>query len=630
MMKKKIKGIVKGAPSGLVISLLVHAAAFMIAGLLVVFSVVKKEEISFVPPPSIERPKMRLKKPKVKVKKTAKPASPTRIMAKVNKADMPDIQLPELGGAGNGFGGIGGLGDGFGLMPDLGEMTLFGGGVSIGNDFVGTFYDMKRGRQGRTIPYARDTFKHVVKQFMVKGWKPSAWSKFYRSPNKMYATNFMIPPIPASMAPEAFGVTDCVACCWIVHYKGQLVYPEDIKIRFRGQGDEILAVRVDGEVNLIACWPRGNTSVASYFDSLWSTSESDSLRYPLGNNYAVIGDWIELKAGEPLDMEVIAGEVSGGVFTLMLCVEVEGKEYPTNPYLLGPTLPMFKTEEPTLTMAEEIWNRLDPGDATVTNGPVFRDYKTKSRSVAGPVEPEQKDSEPDEEDALRLWTLKDGKTFEAEFLTKMADYIVVKTSGGKQQKIPFARLSEADQLYADLASPPEFNLDYSRKSEQIDAPDNGPFLNNNRPMNLSEYTFGVKIKQKSSGKYNYPVTVEYFAIGEEVDGDNYILLARESDTFTPIEENNKSHEFYGNPVRVDRMATRASAPLRGCKYGGFLITMTDARGKIIQHKTSSDFLFDILEDLKKLPISRHFNREGQRVPPPRPTVMDRPDWMRNE
>ena len=73
---KKPKSVVKGAPSGLVISLLVHAAAFMLAGLLVVFSVVQKDEKKFVPPKPVDRPKMKLKKPKVKVKKSAKPNPP--------------------------------------------------------------------------------------------------------------------------------------------------------------------------------------------------------------------------------------------------------------------------------------------------------------------------------------------------------------------------------------------------------------------------------------------------------------------------------------------------------------------------------------------------------------------------
>jgi hypothetical protein len=104
--------VVKGAPSGLVISLLVHAAAFMLAGLLVVFNVVNKEEKKFVPPKPVDRPKMKLKKPKVKVKKNAKPKSSERIVTKVTKANMPDIQLPELSGIGDGIGAGGGAGAG--------------------------------------------------------------------------------------------------------------------------------------------------------------------------------------------------------------------------------------------------------------------------------------------------------------------------------------------------------------------------------------------------------------------------------------------------------------------------------------------------------------------------------------
>ena len=45
---KKTQGIGKGAPSGLVFSLLVQAVAFMLAGLLVVFTVHQKEEKKFV------------------------------------------------------------------------------------------------------------------------------------------------------------------------------------------------------------------------------------------------------------------------------------------------------------------------------------------------------------------------------------------------------------------------------------------------------------------------------------------------------------------------------------------------------------------------------------------------------
>lgn len=43
-MKKKPESDVKGEPGGFVIGLLVHAAAFVFAGLLVVFNVHQQEE----------------------------------------------------------------------------------------------------------------------------------------------------------------------------------------------------------------------------------------------------------------------------------------------------------------------------------------------------------------------------------------------------------------------------------------------------------------------------------------------------------------------------------------------------------------------------------------------------------
>ena len=94
MWKRKSKEaqagkITKGGTSGFVISLVIHAALFLLAGLLVVFTVQQKEEKKFVPPAPVERPKMQLKKPKVKVKKTTKPKTTQRIVTKMKSASMP-------------------------------------------------------------------------------------------------------------------------------------------------------------------------------------------------------------------------------------------------------------------------------------------------------------------------------------------------------------------------------------------------------------------------------------------------------------------------------------------------------------------------------------------------------------
>ncbi|MDF7825482.1 hypothetical protein P4B35_15755 [Pontiellaceae bacterium B12227] len=616
---KKNKGVVKGAPSGFLLSVLIHAAAFMLAGLLVVFNVVQKEEKKFVPPKPVDRPKMKLKKPKVKVKKSAKPRSSTRIVTKVKRASMPDIQLPEMSGLGEGLaGGIGG----FEIMPDLSEVTMFGSGQSIGNDFVGTFYDMKRNRSGKPIPHDRDTFKQDVKQFIIKGWRPSAWAKFYRSPRKLYTTTFAVPPVQSALAPQAFGEHDTIGYTWIAHYKGQLVYHEDITFRFWGMGDDLLAVRVDGKEVLLAPWP----SHEAPFTSIWSSSSADNRKYVLGNNLSVVGDWITLKAGEPLDMEVLSSEITGGVFCSLLCVEVEGVEYPKNPLGHGPTLPIFKTEEPSLDLAEQIWADLDPGDASVTNGPVFRDYLSKGGElkeaevvpIAAPIE---------EEDPMRLWTNRDGKTLEGEFVTVIGKDAVLKTPKGRQKKVPLAQLTDEDINYIELAMPPKLALDFSKKSNQKPLPEQSPYISNQRPLQIFGYTFGVKVKKTSSGAYNHPLKIEYFAIGEEVDGDNWVLLERGSSTFTPTKENKGLHEFYGEEVVLQVQAIRDAAPLRGTKYGGFLIIVTDERGKIIQYSASHEFLNDVRENLNRLPVGKHFNKEGKRVPPPRPGKGDRPSWV---
>ncbi len=370
MTRGKKRGIAKGAPSGFLISLLVHAAAFLLAGVFVVFTVIQKEEPKFVAPKPIDRPKMKLKKPKVQLKKNTKPKSANRIVTKVRRSTMPSIQLPEMSGMGEALtAGIGGLE----LMPDLSDITIFGASQTIGNDFEGTFYDFKRNRSGNNIAMDEGTFGDRVSEFTRSGWNPSKLAQYYRAPKKLYATCFMVPTVPSSIGPFAFGETTTVGWCWLAHYKGKLVHKEDITFRFWGEGDDILVVRVDGKVVLNASWPGGKWDTQNRLSPMWQSSANGRRNFRMGNNYAEIGDWITLKAGEPHDMEVILGEVPGGNFDAMLCVEVEGVEYERNRQG-GPILPMFKTEEPSHELLDAIIPILIPGEACLTNGPVFRDY----------------------------------------------------------------------------------------------------------------------------------------------------------------------------------------------------------------------------------------------------------------
>ena len=131
-----------------------------------------------------------------------------------------------------------------------------------------------------------------------------------------------------------------------------------------------------------------------------------------------------------------------------------------------------------------------------------------------------------------------------------------------------------------------------------------------------DYVFSARLKQVSAGEYNHELQVEFFAIGEQIEGDNYILLDRQRSRFTPNLENGRSHTFAGRKVIL--RSSVIFRERRGQKYGGYLVVVTDKRGMIVDHGASHKWLLDIVNNLRQLPVGRHFDKTGTRVEPPRP------------
>jgi hypothetical protein len=612
---KKRQNVSKGKSSALILSILIHVALFLLAGMLVVFTVVTKEEQVFEPPKAVERPKMKLKKPKVKVKKSSKPKSASRITAKTTRSIMPSNDLPELGGMGAGLGE--GIGADFGLMPDLDVITIFGSGQTIGNDFVGTFCDFKRLRTGTNRSMHYFEFIDKVARFVQSGFDTSKLDKYYRSPKKLYATCFMVPTVRSSVAPAAFGEPDTGGWCWMVHYKGKLVHKDGIKFRFWGAADDILVVRVDGKIVLNGSI--GWNNIAQTLSN-WQSNNAKSKTYKLGNPTSVVGDWITLEPGVPLDMEVLCGEVPGGHFSMMLVVEEEGVEYEKN-YQNGPILPMFKTEEPNHDAQDRIYELLVEGEAAVTGGPVFNDFgavgsddESIPAAAVEPVEIEPVEKPP--ESTLRTWTMKSGQTLEAEYISSIGEHIVLRSVRGKQIKVPASKLTSEDHEYIALSNPPKFNISFTKQSSQHLIV-TSPYLNEEPPRTF-DWRFGVKMKQVSAGEYGYPLTVEVFTVGRQyMDDRKYILFDRQTTTFTPTKENDRSLVFKGEET-VELTSYNMYQQQYGNKYMGYLVTVTDARGEIIQHQTSNDWLFERLPDLKQLEQGWFFDRMCKRAHPTGP------------
>ena len=618
------RGVMKGASSGFIISLLVHVGAFLLAGLLVVFTVVNKEEQKFAPPKPVERPKMKLKKPKVKVKKNAKPKATTRIVTKIQKADMPDIQLPELGGMGTGLEGGDGLG-GFDMMPDLGEVTMFGNTVSIGNDLVGTFYDIKRDRRGRRIPVDTDgtEWRRVIRKFLLSGWRTSVFAGFYQAPQKLYATSMVVPATLSGIAPTAFGDEDAVGALWMVHYKGQLTHKDGIKFRFWGIGDEFMIVRVGGEIVLGAYWP-GDDYRYVVMPGIWDTSSADSDKYFMGNEKAVVGDWVELEPGESKEIEILVGD-NGGAACFILVVQEEVVEYESN--LQGaPILPVFKTAPLTHDFLDLVCKELPDEEVDLFNGPIFNDYTTTPPKADPPESPESapRESPPSvgkpDDLGMRAWTLADGRSFEAEFVNIIGDKAVFKLSNRKTSRLPLEDLSAEARLFIELSRPPKLDMDFTRNGQQVTFTERNPYAVDwwERPAEQHVY-FGLRVKQTSSGSYDHELHAEMFAVGiQRTNPDKqYLLLDRQSTSFILTKENGRSFEF-----KSDHKAVLTNFIIlnetRGEKYFGYLIVIRDERGEIIATSASNDWLLEGRENLEKLKVGNYFGKDCIRSYPARP------------
>ncbi len=623
-MKKKSskdRKVTKGTPTAVLISILIHAALFFLAGVFVVFTVVKQKEVEFTPPKAVERPKMKLKKPKVKVKKSSKPKPTTRIVTKVQKASMPDIQLPEMSGMSEGL-GDGNIG--FDLMPDLEETTIFGSGQTIGNDFVGTFYDYKRDRKGRPIPFSGPEYQVAARRFLRSGWKESSLARYYRSPKKRYATCFVIPPMISALVPGIFGEPDTDGGYWATLYKGQLVHKDGITFRFVANGNGTMAIRVDGKLVLVSGWLQTE-------GEFWQSSSADDRKYFLGDNWATVGDWITLEPGVPHDMEVFMTD-GGGVGCFMVAIQEKGAKYPMRTMGGGPTFPAFKTAEPSHDLLDVIYRDLVPGEVDLTNGPVFCDYapspakKSRTHAAASPEPVIAVPSWKPEPPVLRTWALPDGKSLKAKYIVVIGKNVVLKTARGKQVKLPLARLSPADREYVELVRPPIFKIDFGKKMDRIISIDASAYASSSRSPEYKtgyKYRAKVRLKQTSAGKYNHSLKVELFAIGREIIpyGNRYILLDRQTGSFSPAEENG-AYELEGKTIDLPDYLIedehKRGQEHRGQAPYGYLVTVTDERGKIVQHKASNEWLFEHLDNLRKLPVGAYMDKNGIRTFPTSP------------
>jgi hypothetical protein len=361
------------------------------------------------------------------------------------------------------------------------------------------------------------------------------------------------------------------------------------------------------------------------FEHVLDGKRSKPLSYHLGHWYAYATDWIELEPGVPKNMEVIQGEYQGGLTAIMIAVEVEGEDYPKAPLPQdNPVLPIFKTAALTADQIDAIYEFMWEGHLNVTNGPIFSDYDAGGTDSALEKTDSPLPTEPTfpavEQSALRLWTLDHERTVKAEYVVLMGTEVVLKDLHGKVVKVPLSAFSKEDLALIELFNPPTLKLDFKKDLSTFPVLYNDAYTQSD--FMAQEFTARAVITQQNMKEYNHPLRAEMYVILDEYDGDNFILMDRQIETSVALTpENGKVFELKGEKKRIRRFLSY-NGDIRGEKYKGHMILVYDERGEIIAQNVTHDWLLDIVEKLRVLPVGRHFNKQGERVHPPRPRFTD--------
>ena len=212
--------------------------------------------------------------------------------------------------------------------------TEFGSAEVKGTALVGILYDLKQSQAREPMPMTIPAYGKLIDEFISKGWDEGVLNRYFRAGRPLYTTQVFIPLMSAGAAPKAFGVETIVKpMFWGVHYKGQVSAPTSGAWRFWGYGEEVCSVAINGKNVLLANWKEITTPSVG-----WKSPEPPGQTVASGALRA--GDWIELNAGQVVDIDVLIGERGGGVFCAFLLIEKRGDVYAQKDG--HPILPVFQ------------------------------------------------------------------------------------------------------------------------------------------------------------------------------------------------------------------------------------------------------------------------------------------------
>ena len=229
---------------------------------------------------------------------------------------------------------------------------------------------------------------------------------------------------------------------------------------------------------------------------------------------------------------------------------------------------------------------------------------------------------------MRTWSLQDGTQVKGRFYREMFGKLTVESEDGTRTVLAITDLSDLDKKYVRVMIPPKIEVQ-SRTSKTVLEP-RPAFYKSDDIETVVQVK--VEIQKKSQRPFTSRLNAEIFLVADEVEGDNYILLSRSEGDFLLLEENDFMHVFRSEKYKTVDFRDVMTGLRKGEEYNGHVLLITSMQGDLVMTDSNLPGWMqepEILEKLGELSLrgassvrSRHFNKNGDQVPPPR--IPDRP------
>lgn len=173
----------------------------------------------------------------------------------------------------------------------------------------------------------------------------------------------------------------------------------------------------------------------------------------------------------------------------------------------------------------------------------------------------------------RIWTSKKGDTIDAEYIKIFGNKVILKTSDGKNLKVPVAGLCAADQSYLASVVPPVIEI-----SVDVDLNRDSEYSSENYDRKSEAVKCSVVLEKTNKEPCSRKFSVHIYVFAKKEKGDTRWLIShvKESASF----ESEKSVQFKTPSATVQYIKSLYSDS-RGFRYEGYLVVVEDDAGQVV-------------------------------------------------